>query len=235
MVHNPNIVLLGNIPTSVKEVTTENADPAAFPAGFAVRRASNGGLQLADNSTAALIGVSLGADLSDASKTAVCRTGNLVPLRVKNDAATLVVGDLTFTSKLFGPAGNDITIALVDTGSLGVVVSDSDIVVNIDAEVTTADAIASAVAGDSEASALVSVAVASGEGSTAQSAAAEANLTGGSDFCVPGKVVLLDDTTGEASVDGDPTAAHYLSVTLTGVNPDGSTVPVALIGIPGGF
>jgi len=235
MSHDPTKLLLGSTNSTVKEVTCEDADPASFPAGTAVRRASNGGLQIADDSTASLIGVSLGQSLSDTKKTAVIRTGNFVNILVQNDAASVKKGDITFTAKLFGPAGNALTIALIDDGAVSVEVIDNDIVVNIDAGVTTAAQIKAAIEANAEANALITATIDSGDEAAAQSAQTEASLTGGSDFCVPGTAVKIDDTTGLASVDGDTTAAIYLTGTLTGVKPDGTTAPAAMIAMPGGF
>jgi hypothetical protein len=89
MAHDATKVLLGTTNSSQKVVTNETADPATFVAGLAVRRASDGGLQTEDDSTAALIGVSLGKALSnDTKKTAVARKGLGVPLKVKLAYAT---------------------------------------------------------------------------------------------------------------------------------------------------
>lgn len=237
--HDANKVLLGTSVSSIRKLVSFDADPATFKAGYAVRRASDGGLIIADDSTAALYGISAGRDLSNAKYTAVFVAGSRgVPLRLKNAAATLTVGDLTFTSKLFGAAGNAITIALIDSlddGSASVTVEGTDIVIDIEAAVTTAADIAAAIVGNAEANALVSVEVAEGKGSTAQAAAAEAPLTSGSDVAVKGGVVKIDDVTGEGSVDGDATGAVYASGLMTGVDEDGTEVPVALVDLIGGF
>jgi hypothetical protein len=238
MGHNPNEILLGVTSSSIKEITAEPGDPNSFPAGRAVRRKSDGGLQLESNGTATLIGISLGASLSDTKKTAVCRTGNFVPIVIKNDAASVKKGDITFTAKLFGVDGNDITIALLDTtedGSANVVVDGTDIIVNMESTVTTAEDIVAAINGNAQAAALITCTIDSGDEAAAQTAAAEASLSGGSDFVAPGAVVKIDSVTGEASVDGDNSAAIYVSGTLTGVYPDGSTVPAAYIAMPGGL
>lgn len=238
MLNTPEFIMLGNTGSSVQEVSNEPADPADFPAGRAVRRASNGGLQLASNSVASLIGISLGESLSDTEKTAVCRTGNYVPIVLKNDAASVKIGDITFTAKLFGAAGNAITITLVDDtedGSANVEVDGTDIIVNMEATVTEAQDIVAAIEANSEANALVSCVIDPGDEAAAQAAASETALTGGSDVAVEGTLVKVDATTGEASVDGDTTAAVYLSGPLTGVYRDGTTAPAAYIAMPGGL
>jgi hypothetical protein len=238
MLNTPEFIMLGNTASSVQEVSNEPADPADFPAGRAVRRASNGGLQLASNSVASLIGISLGESLSDTEKTAVCRTGNYVPIVLKNDAASVKIGDITFTAKLFGAAGNAITVTLVDDtedGSANVEVDGTDIIVNMEATVTEAQDIVAAIEANSEANALLSCVIDPGDEAAAQAAASETSLTGGSDVAVIGTLVKVDATTGEASVDGDTTAAVYLSGPLTGVYKDGTTVPAAYIAMPGGL
>ncbi len=82
MAHDPTKVLLGTTVSSGKTITNEPADPATFVAGLAVRRKTDGGLQTADDSTAALIGVSLGVSLTDAKKTSIVRKGLGIPLRL---------------------------------------------------------------------------------------------------------------------------------------------------------
>lgn len=239
MGHNPNLILLGSTQSSVKEVTCEKGDPTVYKAGLAVRKATNGGIQLNDDGTAVLIGVSLGEDLSGTKGlTAVCRTGNYVPIVLKNDAAAVKIGAITYTAKLFGAPGNDLSITLSDsqTGNVAIVsVAGNDIIVAIDAGVTTNAVLAAAIAAHDEAKNLVTATVDGGAGGGFVSAATETPLTGGSNVAVPGQPVLIDDVTGEGSVDGDTTAALYISGVLTGMYPDGTTVPAAWIAMPGGF
>lgn len=235
MAHNPNVILLGTIPSTVKKITREDADPSTFVAGLAVRRASNGGLQLNDNGTAAFIGISLGESLDGAGATAVCRKGNFVPVVVENDAASRKLGDITFTSKLFGPAGNAVSISTINGGAVNVAVVGNAITVTIVSTTTLASAIKTAIESNADANALISVLIDSGKESTAQTANAGGVLSGGSDFCVPGTAVRISDTSGKASVDGDVTAATYLTGVLTGVYPNGTTAPAALIAMPGGL
>lgn len=99
--------------------------------------------------------------------------------------ATLTVnGDLTFTSVATGSGANDITIALVNdngisAGSETVVVTGTDIVINIDAGVSTATQIKAKFDASAAAVALASCAIVSGQGAETQAAAAEAPLAGG--------------------------------------------------------
>jgi hypothetical protein len=238
MGHDASKILFGSTQSSVKEVTCERGDPATFKAGLAVRKATTGALQLADDATAVLIGVSLGPDLSDTKTTAVCRTGNFVPIVILNDAASVKIGDITFTAKTFGALGNSITITLADTETGNVAdvdVDGTDIVVGIDGGTTTTTVVVAAIVANAAANALVSCAIDSGDEAAVVAAAVETALAGGSDVAVPGTAVKIDDTTGKASIDGDTTAAMYISGVLTGVYPDGTTVQAAWISMPGGF
>jgi hypothetical protein len=103
--------------------------------------------------------------------------------------ASLEVQDLTFTAVAVGEDGNDITITFNDpagnNAALGVVVTGTDIVVNLatdgaSAPTSTATLIAAAIEGSAAASALVSVEI-TGTGSDVAAAAAEAPLAGGVD------------------------------------------------------
>lgn len=239
MGHNPNLILFGSTQSSVKEVTPEKGDPTTFKAGLAVRKATSGGLQLNDDGTAVLIGVSLGEDLSGGKLiTSVCRTGNYVPIALKNDAAAVKIGDITFTAKLFGAPGNDLTITIADTetGNVATVdVDGNDIVIGIDGGTTTTTVVRTAILASAEASALITAVIDGGDEAATVSAATITSLTGGSNVAVPGQPVLIDDVTGQASVDGDTTAALYISGVLTGMYADGTTVPAAWIAMPGGF
>ncbi len=239
MGHDPTRVVLGGRVSSIADITCEPGDPAVFSAGIAVKRGTDGKLTLAGGSP--FIGVSMGSGLLDKDNTvSVARVGNFIPLRLQLDTASAKAGDITFSAKLPGGAGNDITVTIVDLlddGSASVVVTDTDIVISIEAGVTDADAIKSAIDGDTEASALVSVAIDPGEGTTPQAAAAQTPLAGGGDYVPePGEPVLLDPDTGLGSSDGDLTGATYVSGPLTGFDPDTRTDhPCALIALFGGF
>lgn len=248
MAHDASKVLLGSVGWSGAEVTCEPADPASFPAGLAVRRKSDGGLQLEDDSTARLVGVSLGADLSNAKRTAVCRSGIRIPLRLKAYAASKTIGDLIFTAKDAGAKGNQISITLaddesIDDGSAIVDIDDEspfDIVVKIEDSATTASTIKTAIDEDPKASALVSVEVDTGKESTAQAAAAKTDLEGGSDgAAVYGEAVYVNgdgEGCGENDLDAAATGATYASGPLTGYDPATETEHfVAYIHMPGGL
>lgn len=227
--HDATKLLLGTGLTSDKDVTCENADPASFPAGLAVRRASSeGGLSL---SSGELIGVSMGRDLSDAKKTAVARAGLGIPLKVLAQAA-LTEGDLTFTAIAPGSEGNDIAIEFLDTGTAGaesVSVADGVISVSMEATVSTATQLKAALDGDVESAALITTAIASGQGAVAQAAFAEAPLTDGdaATFVAPGKAVYVHDTLGygvpSGHADAAATGAVYRSSLRTGIDPIAGT------------
>lgn len=113
-------------------------------------------------------------------------------LEVKSSLSTALVGDnndLVFTSKLTGVAGDAVTITYIDpaqAGALSIVVTGTDIVVNLahdgNAITTIADDISAAIALDVDANALVGVAdKAANDGSGLVTAMAKTALTGGVD------------------------------------------------------
>ena len=240
MSHDPTKVLLGGRVSSIADITCEDGDPRVFVAGLAVRKNSSGELLLADNGVSPLMGVSAGQALVGDTKTSVFKTGNFIPLLLQDEAASVVIGDLTFTAAQAGDDGDSITITLADLASDGeatVVVDGNDIVISIDATVTTAQTIKDAIEEDEEASALVLVEIADGDEASAQAAAGETSLSGGLTFNpILGSAVKIDDTTGKASDGGDTTAASFVSGRLTGVYPTTKIeAPCALISLFGGF
>lgn len=74
--NNPNEFLLGGHGSSDFESTSEKS-LTVIEAGLAVRLGSNGSVNLTSGE---LLGVSIGADLSNAEKTVVCRAGNDIPM-----------------------------------------------------------------------------------------------------------------------------------------------------------
>lgn len=231
--HNASVVLLGATRSNLKTVSCEAQDPTNFPAGLVVRRTTANGLVVADNSTAAIIGVSLGADLSSTKKTAVCREGKSVPVRI---AAALVKGSLTFTAK---SAASDITIAFLDTGSAGaevVTVTEHAISVSMEDGVSTATQLKAALDGTAAALALISTAIAGGAGATAQAAFAVDGIDDFSFVAIGGRMEV-SPTTGHAVADGDATAGVYVSGALDGIDPTTGDVvaKVVLVDMPGGL
>jgi len=109
-------------------------------------------------------------------------------------AASLEIEDITYTAVEPGAAGNDITIAYVDDGTADeetVDVTGTDIVVHMEAGVSTATQIKAAIDAKAEAIALVSAEI-TGTAGDAQAAAAEAPLADGAD------VVMEDADTAPA-------------------------------------
>lgn len=104
-----------------------------------------------------------------------------------SQAALTVNGDLTFTSVATGVDANDITITLADTATAGsetVDVTGTDIVIGIEAGVSTATQIKAAFDAEEDATDLATCAIVSGQDSETQAAAAEANLAGGDGLAI---------------------------------------------------
>lgn len=239
MSHDPNRVLLGGRVSSISDVTCEDGNPALFKAGTAVRRGPDGKLTIVDNGVSPLIGVSMGEALIDPTQTSVMRVGNFVPLLLQDGIASVKIGDITFTAIEPGIDGNTITITLVDslTGNQAIAsVVGKAVSIQIDGGVTTAAVIASAVLASTGVSSLVKATVDPGDGAVVQAAAGLTPLVGGTLYDPPvGSIVKIDDLTGVASATGDNTAAIYVSGRKTGVYPDRTTSPCALINLIGGF
>lgn len=93
--------------------------------------------------------------------------------------ASVVIGPLTYTAVDAGPTGNNITVTYLDTATAGaetVDVDGNDITVGIEAGVSTANQIKTAVNADVGAQALV---VVTGASASAQNEVDETALTGG--------------------------------------------------------
>lgn len=228
-------VLLGSHGSSDFEASCENADPATYEAGLAVRRTSGGGLTVASGS-GSLIGVSVGADLADTKKTSVCRAGNRIPVLLSG-YAYLVKEDLTFFTKVNEPVAIEFLDTESSTEETVTVTGDAEagwlISVGMEDGVSTATLIKAALDADADAAALIDVLI-SGTASDAQAAFAEDDIDG----AVPliGKAVHFSNTTGKAvNTGGTTSGATYISGVLTGVKMDGSTAPAALIDMGGGL
>lgn len=236
MSHDSDVILLGVTGSSDRVVTQENADPASFPAGRAVRRTSAGALSLAVGD-GSLIGVSLGVSLSDTKKTSVCRAGNDVPLEVSN---YLVKAQLTFISKVTAA----IAIEFTDTESAGseeaVLTGDADagylISLGMDSTTSTTTQCKAALDGNADILALIETQIASGQGSTAVTAFAEDDID--SVTGVIGAAVRVSDVTGKAIPSGGTlTGATYRSAAKDGISyVDGSVLgKFAYIDMGGGL
>lgn len=262
MIHDATKVLLGATTSSDRLVTNEDGDPATFKAGLAVRLSTTGALQLADDATAARIGISLGDSLSDTKRVAVCRTGNWVPLKLK-DESVKSSATVTVTSYANLVSGTDdvVTIGgIAFTAQAGAATPGAATFQAATSNNATATSLAAQINAHETASMLVSATAvgavvtleavdAGDEGdditvaytdndSNVGATVSGATLSGGADayaWLVPGAIVKTDDVTGEGSSDGDPTSATYLTGPLTGIYPDGSTVWVACIDMGGGL
>lgn len=107
MPHDPNKFLMGTTGSNVKEVSNHIG---AYAAGIAVRLKSDNTLSIT-KADGDWLGVSLGKDLSDSNKNAICRKGLRVPIALKagfdptiggvvstDDATGLAAGDGTRTA-----------------------------------------------------------------------------------------------------------------------------------------
>lgn len=99
--HDASKVLMGATLSSAKTISQFNADPASFLAGRAVSRANSESAPLSLLASAGMrIGISLGRSLSDTKKTAVCRDGERVPVRLSLPRARGTVTITNYTNLL---------------------------------------------------------------------------------------------------------------------------------------
>jgi len=83
MGHDASKVQMGNIASSAKEIVNYAGDPATFQAGLCVHLKSDGTLSLA-SADGSKLGISVGRDLSNTKRTAICVEGIDVPIQVTN-------------------------------------------------------------------------------------------------------------------------------------------------------
>jgi len=118
MGHNPNTVLMGSVQSSHKEVTNK---VGAIAAGVVVRLKSDDTI-VTTSADGSLLGVSLGKDLSDTNKTAICRKGLRVPLRLTGSFSPTIGAAVSIsdTTGLGIAAGGGATVvnAVYATGKL---------------------------------------------------------------------------------------------------------------------
>lgn len=76
--HNTGEVLMGSTTSNIREVTNK---VGSIEAGIAVRLKSDGTISIA-KADGELLGLSLGKDLSNTDKTAICRKGLRVPVKL---------------------------------------------------------------------------------------------------------------------------------------------------------
>ena|SRR5690606_26646920 len=94
----PGKVLMGSVGSNIKEVTSNVGN---IEAGLCVRLGSDGSISATSGTP---IGVSLGKDLSDTNKTAICRKGLRVPVKLTS-GFNPTVGAQVFFVNATGLAG----------------------------------------------------------------------------------------------------------------------------------
>ncbi len=152
--------------------------------------------------------------------------------------AEITIQDLTYSSELFGAAGNAITVGYTGGGTAGaevVTVLGNAISVQIQSGVSTATQVRTAILGSSAALALVSVVV-SGTGSNAQTTVAPTSLAGGLDNVIP-VGTKVSSITSEATIiiqDGKTTAGSASITDLISNTGIVAGVKVFGAGIPDG-
>lgn len=237
--HDATKVLWGATGSSDLVVTKEDANPASFKPGRIVRGKSDGSISLASGD-GYLKGVSLGKDLADAAKTALCRVGNDVYVAL---APYLVKAQLTFVSKRPEVAISIEFVAGATAGSevASVTGNDADgyvISLSMDNVSTksTATQCKTALDANADVLALIETQIASGQGSTEQSAFAEDDIDTLSQPVI-GALVRASDVTGLAIPSGGTvTRAKYVSGALTGVDAfTAAETPAAKIDMAGGL
>jgi hypothetical protein len=165
--------------TTVAAVTDNTEADRLFAAGMAkVYIIQNDDLDLADildEHGSKFFTVLISSDFDDE---------DVGPVDVAEVKSYLKVEDILYTSKLTGTDGDDIAITYNDNrddGGAVVTVTVHAIVVDMEANVTTATTIANAIAASSAANALVSATVDVGDGAVAQHGHTIANLANGVD------------------------------------------------------
>lgn len=102
MGHDASKIPMGSTKSSDRTVTNKRGDSSVFKAGLQVRLKSDDTLSLA-SADGLPLGVSLGRDLSNTSRVAICRRGLEVPVVVAN-GFTPVKGTQVYFSNTTGEA-----------------------------------------------------------------------------------------------------------------------------------
>ncbi len=263
MGHDATKVLLGTTQSSSKQGSEDFAsDPATYLAGLAVRRASTGLLSLA-KTAGEWVGVSLGASLSDNTKTTVLRAGERVPVLVERKPArgiititnysnlltttpdTVTVGATVFTAQSSAVSHGDATFRAA-TGNSETAASLADQINNhatagalVKATVVGAVVTLTAKANTTVADTMVLAYTDNhSEIGATVSGSTLTDSADNADFVTIGQPVYISDTTGKAD---DPNSAAtvsnaiYVSGLLTGVDESGASVACVLVDMPGGL
>jgi hypothetical protein len=124
MSHDTSKVLMGGTGSSHKEVTNyPSIAGVAMEAGLACILESSGKVSL-DTSEGALVGISLGKDLSDTGRTVVCRKGLRVPVKLKAGfnptiGGVVAIEDDTGLARAYTGTGDRYVNAVFATGRIG--------------------------------------------------------------------------------------------------------------------
>jgi hypothetical protein len=262
--HDSSKVLLGITAMSGRGgVESIGSDPATYTAGLAVRLASTGLLSVT-KAAGQWLGVSLGKDLSDASRTSVLKSGLSVPVLLELTPARGVV-TITSYANLVSGTDDVITVgataftAQAGSATLGQATfqaasSNNATATSLAAQINahaTAGALFKAVAAGAVVTITAKNNATLGEdipltytdndtnvGATVD----DTTFTGGgadaADYVVKGEKVYFSDTSGKAD-DPDSGAtisdAVYVSGVLTGINEAGEEVACALVDMQGGL
>lgn len=117
--HNANQMLMGTTQSSVKEVSNKKG---VIEAGIFVRLKSDDTLSIAQ-ADGELLGVSLGKDMSDIGRTAICRKGLRVPVKLTaafnpTIGAAVAVSDTTGLAKAYTGTGDRYVNGVYASGRL---------------------------------------------------------------------------------------------------------------------
>lgn len=124
MGHSTSKVLMGSTQSNVKEVTNKlSVSGTPIEAGLAVVLESTDKVSL-DTSEGSLLGISLGKDLSDTNRTAICRKGLGVPVKLKAGfdptiGLAVAIEDDTGLARAYTGSGDRYVNAVYASGRIG--------------------------------------------------------------------------------------------------------------------
>lgn len=121
--HNANKVLMGSVNVMKDSGNYESVSGLPLEAGLVCILESTGKVSL-DTSQGAKVGVSLGKDLSDTNRTAICRKGLGVPVKLKAGfdpviGAQVAIEDDTGLAKAYTGTGDGYVNAVYASGRVG--------------------------------------------------------------------------------------------------------------------
>jgi len=122
--HNSSKALMGSVASNERTVTNyQSVSGATIEAGLAVIEESTGKISL-DTSEGGLIGISLGGDLSGINRTAVCRKGLRVPVKLKSGfdpviGVQVAIEDDTGLARGYTGSGDRYVNAFYSSGRVG--------------------------------------------------------------------------------------------------------------------